>query len=153
MFTLSVLLLLSCVALLYVVRYRHHEASVWSAQAAWCRAVMYFGACLLFAQFTGALQATLNSPVASAAQLASWAWWLSTLAVTAFIVAAYWLYWYRNTLRFGRPLQPVSQLIYGLAWGFTSGLLFLSFWYLVEGLAPDWPRWGIWLAAYGLISV
>ncbi len=138
---------------LYATRYREHSPDVWSAPAAWSRACIYFCFCLLVADLSGALQATIDSPLVHAGQLQDPLWWLSTLVVLIFIIAAYWGYWYHNTLRFGRKLDPVPQLVFGLCWGWTTGLYFLSFWHLALAIGPTWPLWAVWLAAYVMISV
>ena len=137
----------------YMIRYRAHSADVFSAPAAWLRAGMYWCFCLLAGELTGALDATLASPLIYAGQLDDLLWILSTGAVIIFIFVAYWGYWYRNTLRFGRALVFLPQLVFGLAWGFTSGLLFLSFWHLALALGSGWPVWITWLLAYTMISV
>ena len=140
-------------ALLYVVRYRGHDKTVWSAPAAWSRAAVYFCFCLLAGSLTGALDATLASPLVYPGQAGDVLWWLSTLGVLIFIIAAYWGYWYHTTLRFGRKLDPLPQGVFGLCWGFTTGLYFLSFWHLALWIGPGWPLWGTWLLAYIMISV
>ena len=52
--------LMAAFALLYAVRYRGHDKTVWSAPAAWSRAAVYFCFCLLAGSLTGALDATLG---------------------------------------------------------------------------------------------
>ena len=149
----SVLALMVALLLLYFLRYRNHDKLVWSAPAAWLRAGIYFCFCWLAAVFSGAWQATLESPLVYPGQLQDPLWGLSTALVTLFILVAYWGYWYRNTLRFGRKLDVLPQGIFGLLWGFTTGLYFLSFWHLALALGPHWPTWAHWLLAYTLISV
>lgn len=139
--------------LLYVARYRRHPPGEWSAPAAWLRAGIYFCFCLVVADLSGALRATLASPLVHPGQWADPWWWLSTAVVTVFIFAAYWGYWYRNTLRFGRRLDVLPQLLFGLCWGVTTGLYFLAFWQLALAVGPDWPLWAVWLLAYALISL
>lgn len=138
---------------LYVTRWRNHDAGIWSAPGAWSRWAIYCCACIWFAYFSGALAATLSSPLVSQGQLQDPWWLLSTLVLFAFIVAAYWIYWYRNTLRFGRRLDLLPQLVFGLGWGFCTGLLFLSWWHVALRFGETWPLWGVWLLAYTLISV
>jgi hypothetical protein len=138
---------------LYLKKYRNHPPDQWSAPAAWCRAGIYFCGCLIFAWASGALPATLASPLIYPSQWHDMWWWLSTVIVIVFIVAAYWGYWYHNTLRFGRPLEVPAQLVFGLSWGFTTGLLFLSFWHVVLAVGENWPTWLVWLVSYCLISV
>ena len=76
-----------------------------------------------------------------------------TVALFAFIFGAYWGYWYRNTLRFGRKLDVLPQLVFGLGWGISTGLMFLSWWHLAQWIGDGWPLWAIWLIAYILISL
>jgi hypothetical protein len=139
--------------LLYILGYRNHSPQVWSAPAAWLRAAIYFCFCLIVASITGTLDALLNSPFVYPGQWQNPVWWLSTVAVTGFILVAYWGYWYRNTLRFGRKLDLIPQGVFGLCWGFTSGLYFLSFWHLMLVIGENWPVWVVWLLSYGLISL
>jgi hypothetical protein len=137
----------------YIARYRQHPVEIWSAPAAWLRAGIYFCFCLLVAHTSGALQAALSSPFIYPGQLDDPWWWISTLVVLSFIIAAYWGYWYHSTLRFGRKLDVLPQLVFGLCWGFTTGLFFLSFWHLALAIGQGWPLWLVWLLAYVMISV
>ena len=107
----------------------------------------------LVASLTGALEAALNSPVVYPQQWGNPWWWLSTVVVFTFIIAAYWGYWARNTLRFGRKLDLLPQGVFGLCWGVTTGLYFLSFWHLALIIGPEWPVWLTWLLAYLAISL
>ena len=137
---------------LYLLRYRNHDPAHWSPPAAWLRAGIYFCFCILVAMFTGAWEATLASPLVYPGQLEDPRWLFSTAAVVVFIFAAYWGYWYRNTLRFGRELYFLPQGLFGLCWGFTTGLYFLSFWHIALAIGGSWPTWVVWLVAYILIS-
>jgi hypothetical protein len=145
--------LMAVLVLLYVLRYRNHRPDVFSAPAAWLRAGIYFCFCLLVGVCSGALEATLASPVVYPGQWQNPWWLVSTAALVVFIVLAYWGYWYRHTIRFDRKLQFFPQLVLGLCWGFTSGLLFLSFWHLALMIGGSWPIWAVWLLAYCMISV
>lgn len=153
-YQLYILLAVTVVLLaLYLVLWRRHPDDVWSAPAAWCRAGIYCCACVLFAQATGALEATLASPLVHPGQLSNGVWLLSSLALLIFIIVAYWGYWYHNTLRFGRSLDLLPQLFFGLVWGVASGLMFLSWWHLALSLGEGLPLWATWLLAYLAISV
>ncbi len=137
----------------YLLRYRRHDPDRYSPPAAWLRAGMYFCFCLFMGAVSGALEALLASPVIYPGQVEDPWWWLATGVTTTFIVWAYWVYWYRTTLRFGRPLQFLPQLLFGLCWGFASGLLFLSFWQIAAAIGSNWSTWQVWLLAYVMISV
>ncbi|MEH6568264.1 MAG: hypothetical protein V7709_04255 [Halioglobus sp.] len=139
--------------LLYRLRYRDHSVRVWSAPAAWLRAGIYFLFCFLVAVASGALDAALASPLIYPGQWNDPLWWMATVVVTLFIFVAYWGYWYRNTLRFGRKLDVLPQGVFGLCWGLTTGLYFLSFWHLALLLGEGWPTWVVWLLAYTMISI
>lgn len=150
LWVVAVMVVLLC---LYLLRYRRHSPDEWSAPAAWLRAGIYFCFCLLVAEASGALSATLASPLVYPGQLQDPWWWLTTAVVLIFIIAAYWGYWYHNTLRFGRKLSLLPQLVFGLCWGATTGLLFLSFWELALVVGTGWSLWLQWLLAYVMISV
>ena len=150
--TLLLLALTLAFLVLYVLRTRRHDPAVWSPAAAWNRAAIYFCYCLLVADLTGALDALLSSPLAFSGQLDSATWWAATLGVTGFMVWAYWIYWYRNTLQFGRSLQVLPQLAYGLAWGITTGVYMLSFWHIADWLTGSYHAAVTWLIAYAMIG-
>jgi hypothetical protein len=151
--TLVVSLSMTVLAVIYLVRYRSHSADIYCAPAAWLRAGIYFCFCLLLAIHSGALEATLTSPVIWPGQLQDVWWWLGTAVVTVFIVVAYWGYWYRHTIRFDRKLHVLPQLVMGFCWGVTSGLLFLSFWHFALAVVGQGSPWLVWLLAYVMISV
>ena len=140
-------------ALVHVRRLRHHSPETYSAAAAWSRAGLYWCFCILVAIVSGALPAVMHNPLVQPGQLSDPWWWLATVLITVFMLGAYWGYWYRNTLRFGRSLAFFSQGFFGLAWGVTTGLFFLSFWQLALMIGPGWPLIGTWLLAYTLTSV
>lgn len=136
----------------YRLRYVAHWAQGFSAACAWLRAAMYACFCLLLGSLSGALPALLQAPLVQAGQLSNPGWWLATGAITLFMVWAYWIYWYRNTLRFGRALSFLPQLVFGLCWGLATGLLFLSYWHFALAVTASLPLWVTWLLAYVMIS-
>ena len=142
--------------LLYVVRYRNQDKQEYIAAAAWLRASIYWCFCLLVAYCSGALEAALSTPIATLEQLHNPFWIAWTTTLTIFIIWAYCIYWAGSTLRFERKLNIGPQLFFGLVWGVTSGLYFLSFWHLsvyISDCLGGWSTWQIWLLAYSLISV
>ncbi len=153
--TLSIAAGLALIVLvpLHLLRWGRHDPDVFSPPAAWSRAAIYACCCLLLGAATGALDALLNDPLVDPGQLSDPLWLASTGLITVFIVWAYWIYWYRNTLRFGRRVEFLPQLLFGLAWGFCTGLLFLCYWHIAAMLVGDWGRWAVWLVAYIMISV
>lgn len=148
--TAAVMLLLSAV---YYRRYRGHPRDVFVPMAAWLRAGIYFCYCLLVAMASGALEAALNLPIIHDEQMRDGVWWLSTIALTVFIIGAYWGYWARSTVYFERKIDFFPQLVFGLLWGVTSGLYFLSLWHVAAWIGTDWATWQVWLLAYTMISL
>lgn len=132
--------LAAALALLYWRRRSSSPSNRYSPQLAWLRAGIYFCACLIVACYSGVLGAVINTPLASAAQLADPLWWALSAACTVVIVIAYEVIWPIGTYTDGRRLHPVLSLAYGAVWGVCQGLLFLSLWALVErsGLASYW---------------
>ena len=149
---LVVLLLVLVVicALLSVRRQAHAGAAIYLPQAAWLRALAYFGLCLIVANYSGVLATVLNSPLASQAQLAD-PWWLAlTGACLAVIVIGYALIWPLGTFNDGRKAHPVLSLLYGVVWGSCQGLLFLSFWAAAQ--SSGLGVWWVALISYILIG-
>lgn len=113
---------------------------IYSPKAAWLRASLYFGACLLVACFSGALDWALTAPLASAEQRAQPLWWLLTAACWLVIVVGYGVVWPRGTFTDGRPQHALLSLAYGAVWGACQAPWFLTIWLLVarSGLAAVW---------------
>ncbi len=82
----------------------------------------------------------LQTPLASGLQLQDACWWAATAAVTAYVGFAYFYFWPRGTLCYGRQLRPAFALFFGFVWGACQGLLMLSVFRYVQGfgLAPQW---------------
>ena len=147
---------MAALIIVYLLRFRHHDKNTYSPPAAWLRAAIYWCFCLLVAYCSGALEAALTKPLVTQEQLKSISWHVWTDGLFIFIIWAYCFYWASNTLRFDRKLNVLPQLFFGLAWGITTGLFFLSFWHLaltIGNYFGGWPTWSIWLMAYVLISL
>ena len=71
---------------LYVLRWRNHDAEVWSAPAAWARWGLYCLVCIGVADVTGALSATFANFIVTPEQWQDPVWWISTLVLLIFIV-------------------------------------------------------------------
>ena len=66
--------------------------------------------------------------------------WLGLTALwTVATVWGYVYWWPRGTLTYGRKLYLAPQVLFGLAWGLTSGQLTLVLWALVEDFG--FARW------------
>jgi hypothetical protein len=134
-------------------RYRNHPWDIYYPKLAWLRAGIWFCVCWLLACWTGVLRLVVESPLATPEQLADPAWWLHTAAVYLFILVAYAGVWSWFTPIFDRPRNIPVSAVFGLLWGSSSGLLFLSVWQ-VSGLAglEGWWRWGATFLALGVFQ-
>ena len=148
----SGLLLLVLVAW-YFARHRGHSPDVYVPLASWLRAGIYFCFCYLVAWYSGALPAALASPIYTAEQAADPLWWVWVVGLSVFITVAYWLIWARLTRQFGRRLNVLPQLLFGIAWGLAAGFLFLAFWHLAASAFPGLPTWATYLVSYACISI
>jgi hypothetical protein len=116
------------------------EMRMYSPKKAWIRAGIYFAFSLLVGWASGVLQALLQSPVVSEAQLSDLVWWASTALVTAYVLFAYCYFWPKGTVDHGRSLHLGPVLLFGFLWGACQGQLVLAMFRLVEsaGLAAGW---------------
>jgi hypothetical protein len=144
---------LALLAAIYLLKYRRTPANKYIPAASWLRAGMYFCFCYLVAWFSGALPAALSQPVATPEQLADPVWRACVFGLFVLVTIGYWVIWRRFTIRFERKLELLPQIFFGLVWGLASGFLFLSFWHIVQNLAPSLPTWGVWLVSYVCISL
>ena len=103
----------------------------YSPRKAWIRATVYFVACWVIAWASGALGAILNRPIFSQSTGSHLLWIILTIICTAVIVVGYGVIWPKGTLTHGRPLSWSAVLLFGLLWGLSEGLLFVSVWWLV----------------------
>ena len=99
------------------------------------------------------MEDVLNSPIVAGDQLIDNHWWYWVVGLTIFILIAYWGIWARFTIRFDRKMDLIPQIIFGLLWGTSLGLMFLSIWRVVLMIGPSWSLWLQWLLAYGLIGI
>lgn len=118
---------------------------------AWLRATIYFVVCFMVAHFTGALSLVLNQSLASAEDLRDVRWILFTLLCVAVEVWGYVYLWPRGTLTHGRQLYWSVVLTFGLVWGLSEGLLFLSVFVLASKFIVS--KIVVWLVSFTLISM
>lgn len=132
-----------------VVRNRHPE-NVHSPPLAWLRALLYFSVVLVLSWATGVLSQLVHAPCVRPGQAADPLWQgLTALWAIATIWGYVW-WWPRGTRTHGRPLHLPSQVIFGLAWGFTAAQLTLVLWALVEDFG--FARWVNAVLVFFLLS-
>jgi len=117
---------------------------------AWTRSAVYFAICFAVAYFTGALALVLRQPLVSAENLQDARWILFTLLCIAIEIWGYVYLWPRGTLTHGRQLYWSVVLTFGLLWGLSEGLLFLS----VFVLTSQWvaSKFLVWIISFLVIS-
>ncbi|MBN8279471.1 MAG: hypothetical protein J0M16_02565 [Gammaproteobacteria bacterium] len=135
--------------LFLVVRNRHPD-NVHSPPLAWLRALLYFAVILVISWATGVLGVLVHGPCVLPGQASDPLWLGLTLLWAAVTVWGYVYWWPRGTLTHGRKLYPVTQGLFGLAWGFTSAQLTLVLWALVEDFG--FARWVTALLVFFLLS-
>jgi hypothetical protein len=122
----------------------------YSPRSAWMRAVVYFAVCFAIAHFSGALRLLLGSPLASAENLQDPRWILFTLLCIAVEIWGYVYWWPRGTLTHGRQLYWSVVLTFGLIWGLSEGLLFLSVFTLASKVIAS--KFLVWLVSFLVIG-
>jgi hypothetical protein len=127
------------------------STNAYEPRHAWLRAAIYFVICFVIAHFTGALALVLNQPLASAENLRDVRWILFTLLCVAVEVWAYVFLWPRGTLTHGRQLYWSVVLTFGLVWGLSEGLLFLSVFVLASKFIAS--KIVVWLVSFTIISM
>ncbi|WNC72217.1 hypothetical protein RGQ13_19155 [Thalassotalea psychrophila] len=155
---LSAAVLMVLFLLVYISKYtskksKELEISEFIPMAAWLRAGIFFCFFYLVSWATGTMEAIANSPLYTEEQLNDPVWVACVIGLFAFIIFAYWGIWAKNTMQFGRKLDLLPQLVFGLIWGTAFGQMFLSFWYLGVLIGPEWASWQLWIFAYICISV
>ncbi len=127
------------------------ELDRYSPRMAWLRAGLYSSGALVFSSTTGVFQTVAKSPLATAAQWSDPAWIAFTAFCFAVVAWSYGYWWPRGTLTHGRKLYVVPTLLFGLAWGSCEGLLYLSFYSVLE--AFQFPRLLNAVLFVGLLSI
>ena len=106
---------------------------------AWRRALFYFIGCWLIAALSGGLNALLSMPMVTAEQRTDILWWVMTVICFGIIVVGYGFIWPRGTLTHGRPRILSAIVPFGLLWGISEGLLFVSVWHVIsQWFSSDW---------------
>jgi hypothetical protein len=146
LFAILIFAVLVVLVSVYQLKYRNHPWDIYYPKLAWFRGGIYFCCCYLLSYWTGAMRLLVESPIATAEQLANPAWIAFTTGLVLFIFAAYPGVWAYFTPVFERKKNTLMSAIFGFLWGSSSGQLFLSIWILWGKLGL--PEWGTWLATF-----
>jgi hypothetical protein len=113
---------------------------------AWRRASAFFVGCLVVGVASGAVDRLLTDQ--GARRDAVWLLW--AVAAIAVVVNGYVVIWPRGTFTEDRPSRPAVQVPFGLVWGMSIGLLFLSVHEFVA--LAGWGSWPTGLVSWLSIS-
>jgi hypothetical protein len=122
----------------------------YNPRQAWMRAAVYFAVCFAIAYLSGALSLVLNNPLATAENLGNTQWVVFTLLCVAIEIWGYVYWWPRGTLTHGRQLYWSVVLTFGIVWGLSEGLLFLSVFTLVSKFIAS--KFLVWLVSFLVIG-
>ncbi|MFQ5635215.1 MAG: hypothetical protein ACE5G3_07780 [Gammaproteobacteria bacterium] len=129
------LVVLAVCAVLGVLLFRErsrHAPMVHSPAMAWLRAGVFFCFALIFSWVAGVFKIVVTTPLARSGQPSD-PLWIASLALCLVVVAWAYVYWWpRGTKTHGRKLYVVPTVLYGLAWGVSVGLLYLSMYSIIE---------------------
>lgn len=110
------------------------------ARAAWHRALVFFAVCFAIGWASGTLEALLTETTSVGVHFP----WRSALLVT--VAVGYGWVWPRGTFMEDRPRRLPVQLAFGIVWGTSIGVLFLSVFEIVAGDDPSFVRVAVvWL--------
>ncbi|MCP4434130.1 MAG: hypothetical protein GY812_01345 [Actinomycetia bacterium] len=122
-----------------------------SPKAAWMRAIVFSAACWIIATVAGTTSRVFTEPIIQPDQVDNWRWWLFFGVAVATIAIAYLVIWRAGTLVFDRKRYWGPQILFGLIWGSGTGMWLATLYVLAD--RTGWPRWGVWLLAFTLISL
>ena len=137
--------------ILYSIKYRGTPVNVWKPQIAWIRAFIYFALCNFIFGISGTLNILMTQPFIRADQISNPLWVLYLIICFLYIFFAYWILWSRMTLTFNRKFYLITEVIFSVIWGISTGGLLLSFYHLwrLTALAP----WIIYLLSYLSLAI
>ncbi|MFX1378376.1 MAG: hypothetical protein ACFFA4_04730 [Promethearchaeota archaeon] len=137
--------------IIYTNKYKGLPINVWKPAVAWTRAIIYFSFCNIIIAISGTLEQLINQPFATIAQITNPYWLLYCSFCFIYVFFAYWILWSRMTLTFNRKYFLVSEIIFGIIWGFSTGGLLLSFYHLWSLIGVfGWVRYLLSFASMGL---
>ena len=110
----------------------NHDVRIYSPRLAWIRAWCYFCVVILFSWVTGALGYVLDRPLIAPGRLQDTTWLIIVSICWLVAIWGYVIWWPRGTLTHGRKLYLLPALFHGTVWGLCAGLLYLSFYAMIE---------------------
>lgn len=119
--------------------YHNTLLTSYNPRLAWVRAFVYFAVCWLIGWATGSLPLVFQTTLFTVKHWESPWWLLFTIVCFCVILIGYGVIWPKGTLTHGRGLNITAVTLFGLSWGISEGLLFVSIWLLISRLmAADW---------------
>jgi hypothetical protein len=155
---IPVLIYIICVAVfggimigIYITKYRKLPINVWKPGAAWNRAMIYFSFCNIFTAASGTLEQIFSRPIFTSGQISDGFWTFYTIFYFAFVFVAYVIIWPSNTLNFDRKYFVISEVVFGIVWGFSTGGILLSFYHLWS--LTEIQPWAIYIISFLCIAL
>jgi len=135
----------------YIKKYKNLPVEIWKPGAAWTRALIYFSFCNIFIAASGTLEQIMSQPLFTADQITNIYWVVYCIFCFVYVFSAYGILWSRMTLTFDRKFYLVSEILFGIIWGFCTGGLLLSFYHLWSLIgALSWVRYLLSFFTIGL---
>ena len=107
--------------IIYRSKYKGLPIDVWKPSVAWFRAIIYFCLCNFIIIASGTLEQLLIRPLFTVEQISNPYWIIYCAFCFIYGFFAYWILWSRITLTFNRKYYLVSEIAFGLIWGFSTG--------------------------------
>jgi hypothetical protein len=109
-----------------------HDPAIYSPRLAWIRAWLYYCFVILFSWVTGVLGYIFDHPLVAPERWQDTTW-LIVVGICWLVSTWGYVYWWpRGTLTHGRKLYLLPTLLHGAFWGICAGLLYVSFYAMLE---------------------
>ncbi|MHA1350151.1 MAG: hypothetical protein ACTSPZ_04850, partial [Promethearchaeota archaeon] len=135
---------------IYMIKYKELPIDVWKPGAAWTRALIYFSFCNIFIAASGTLEQIFSRPLFTPDQISNPYWMSYVIFCFIFVFIAYAIIWPRSTLKFDQRYYLISEIVFGLIWGFSTGGLLLSFYHLWS--LTSIPQLAIYVLSFSCIA-
>jgi hypothetical protein len=109
-----------------------HDPAIYSPRLAWIRAWLYYCFVILFSWVTGVLGYIFDHPLIAPGRLQDTTWLIVVGICWLVSIWGYVYWWPRGTLTHGRKLYLLPTLLHGAFWGICAGLLYVSFYAMLE---------------------